>query len=88
MTMQKPAFWPTFPIAIFDYDSTLSAVEGIDELAGIIESESSAYRESESGGMAVKVAALTKRAMEGDLPLEAGFCRRVIWEWRSPSGTI
>jgi phosphoserine phosphatase len=77
MTLQQPAFWPTFPIAIFDCDSTLSAIEGIDELAGIIETESTAHGESEPGGMAVKVAALTKRAMEGDLPLEAVYGLRL-----------
>jgi phosphoserine phosphatase len=47
---------------IFDCDSTLSAIEGIDELAG---------------GLRAEVAALTDLAMRGELPLEAVYGRRL-----------
>ncbi|HEX2167954.1 MAG TPA: HAD-IB family phosphatase [Longimicrobiales bacterium] len=47
---------------VFDCDSTLSAVEGIDELAVACRSE---------------VEALTDAAMRGDLPLEAVYGRRL-----------
>ena len=50
----------------FDCDSTLSAIEGVDELA-------------RSGGPAVyaKVEAMTNDAMNGKLPVEAVFGRRL-----------
>lgn len=51
-----------FATVIFDCDSTLSAVEGIDELAG-------AHRSA--------IAALTDAAMRGDLPLEAVYGERL-----------
>jgi phosphoserine phosphatase len=51
-----------FSTVIFDCDSTLSAVEGIDELAG-------EHREA--------IAALTDAAMRGDLPLEQVYGRRL-----------
>ena len=47
---------------VFDCDSTLSAVEGIDELAGARRGE---------------VAALTDAAMRGEIPLEAVYGRRL-----------
>jgi phosphoserine phosphatase len=47
---------------VFDCDSTLSAVEGIDELAGSLRAE---------------VARLTAAAMIGELPLEAVYGRRL-----------
>lgn len=47
---------------VFDCDSTLSAIEGIDVLAG---------------GHAAEVAALTAQAMDGALPLEAVYGRRL-----------
>jgi phosphoserine phosphatase len=56
--------WPVHNLVIFDCDSTLSAIEGIDELARM-------------GGVEQDVAALTKRAMEGDLPLEAVYGHRL-----------
>ncbi len=56
--------WPVFANVIFDCDSTLSHVEGIDELARL------AGREAE-------LASLTKRAMEGDVPLEAVYGYRL-----------
>ena len=53
---------PRFGTVIFDCDSTLSSIEGIDELAG-------AHRD--------EVAALTDAAMRGDLALEAVYGRRL-----------
>lgn len=47
---------------VFDCDSTLSAIEGIDELAGANRAE---------------VEALTAAAMRGDVPLEAVYGRRL-----------
>jgi phosphoserine phosphatase len=47
---------------VFDCDSTLSAIEGIDELASSQRAE---------------VEALTESAMRGDLPLEAVYGRRL-----------
>jgi len=49
---------------IFDCDSTLSRIEGIDELARWL-------------GREAEVAALTTQAMNGDLPLEAVYSRRL-----------
>jgi phosphoserine phosphatase len=56
--------WPPFEIVIFDCDSTLCTVEGIDELARWI-------------GKEAEVAALTQRAMNGELPLEAVYSQRL-----------
>lgn len=53
---------PKFKTVIFDCDSTLSAIEGIDELAGI-------HRDA--------IAALTDSAMRGDLPLESVYGARL-----------
>lgn len=47
---------------VFDCDSTLSAIEGVDELAG---------------GRRAEVEALTDAAMRGELPLEAVYGRRL-----------
>ena len=52
-----PSVWPIANHVIFDCDSTLSTIEGIDELARMT-------------GHEYDVAQLTKRAMEGDVPLE------------------
>lgn len=49
-------------VVVFDCDSTLSAIEGIDELAAEHRSE---------------VEALTTAAMRGDMPLEAVYGRRL-----------
>jgi phosphoserine phosphatase len=62
--MPLPSVWPLHRVAIFDCDSTLSAIEGIDELARM-------------SGYEHDVAALTKRAMEGDIPLEAVYGQRL-----------
>lgn len=53
---------PRFRTVVFDCDSTLSAIEGIDELAG-------AEREA--------IAELTEAAMRGDLPLQDVYGRRL-----------
>jgi phosphoserine phosphatase len=60
-----PPIWPVSNIVIFDCDSTLSTIEGIDELARMTGQEDS-------------VAQLTKRAMEGDVPLESVYGHRLI----------
>ncbi|NUM49051.1 MAG: HAD-IB family phosphatase [Anaerolineales bacterium] len=59
-----PPIWPLSHLVIFDCDSTLSTVEGIDELARM-------------SGHEHDVAMLTKRAMEGDIPLEAVYGHRL-----------
>ncbi len=53
---------PPFETIVFDCDSTLSAVEGIDELAG----------EHEEA-----VSELTRRAMDGEVPLDEVYGRRL-----------
>lgn len=59
-----PPIWPVFKNVIFDCDSTLAAIEGIDELARLT-------------GNGDDIALLTKRAMEGDIPLEAVYGHRL-----------
>jgi phosphoserine phosphatase len=49
---------------VFDVDSTLSAIEGVDELA-------------EAAGMRKVVSALTNRAMRGEIPLESVYKGRL-----------
>jgi phosphoserine phosphatase len=51
-------------VTLFDCDSTLSAVEGIDELA-----DDPDHRD--------EIASLTERAMDGELPLEQVYGRRL-----------
>ena len=63
MTAGAP-IWPVAEVVIFDCDSTLSAVEGIDELARLTGSET-------------HVAALTKRAMDGEIALERVYDYRL-----------
>jgi phosphoserine phosphatase len=60
-----PPVWPITNHVIFDCDSTLSTVEGIDELARMT-------------GNVNDVAILTKRAMEGDVPLESVYGQRLV----------
>ena len=48
----------------FDCDATLSALEGIDQLAAL-------------AGVAAQVSALTHRAMNGEVPLEAVYGERL-----------
>ncbi|HLE30661.1 MAG TPA: HAD-IB family phosphatase [Anaerolineales bacterium] len=64
MSTSLPAVWPVSDIVIFDCDSTLTAVEGIDELARLTDS-------------AEDVASLTRQAMDGALPLDAVYERRL-----------
>ena len=64
MTLPQSAIWPLFDNVIFDCDSTLSTIEGIDELARMT-------------GHEHDVSVLTKRAMEGDIPLEAVYGHRL-----------
>jgi phosphoserine phosphatase len=55
---------PPYATIVFDVDSTLSAIEGIDELA-------------EAAGMRKEVSALTNRAMRGEIPLESVYKGRL-----------
>jgi phosphoserine phosphatase len=70
--MIQPPVWPIFNLAIFDCDSTLAAIEGIDELAHIAEHEG-----QDSERTAFYIASLTKKAMEGDIPLETVYGQRL-----------
>ncbi len=56
--------WRPFPVTLFDCDSTLSTVEGIDELADGDEQQQ-------------QIAELTDAAMEGTLPLEDVYGERL-----------
>lgn len=60
-----PPIWPVANNVIFDCDSTLSTIEGIGELAPLT-------------GHEYDVAQLTKRAMEGDVPLESVYGHRLV----------
>jgi phosphoserine phosphatase len=53
---------PPYRTCVFDCDSTLSAIEGIDELAGPVKGE---------------IAELTRAAMAGELALESVYGRRL-----------
>jgi phosphoserine phosphatase len=59
-----PVEWLPFDLIFFDCDSTLSTMEGIDELARWL-------------GREAEVAALTAQAMNGEVPLEAVYSRRL-----------
>lgn len=61
---RERADWAPFDLVIFDCDSTLVDVEGIDELARWL-------------GREDEVAALTAQAMNGDVPLEDVYGRRL-----------
>jgi phosphoserine phosphatase len=60
----RRADWAPFELIFFDCDSTLTTLEGIDELA-------------RWQGRAAEVAELTTQAMNGDVPLEAVYGRRL-----------
>ena len=60
--MQVGRHWSGFRSVVFDCDSTLAAIEGIDELAG---------------PRIAEVRALTDAAMDGALPLEEVYGRRL-----------
>lgn len=57
---------PNSKIIIFDCDSTLSSIEGIDELA-----RAAGYDVSQ------KIAQMTNEAMEGKIPIESVFAKRL-----------
>ena len=76
MNTSLPPIWSSYNLVIFDCDSTLSQIEGIDELAQIAEEEDGQTNSTIS--RAASIAALTKRAMEGDLPLEAVYGQRLM----------
>jgi phosphoserine phosphatase SerB len=56
--------WEGFRRVVLDCDSTLTTVEGIDELAAI-------------NGVPYEVAEMTRKAMAGDVPFEEVFSRRL-----------
>ncbi len=58
-----PDLPPPYGTVVFDCDSTLSSIEGIEELA--------------RGEQFAEIARLTEDAMEGRLPLDAVFARRL-----------
>ena len=60
----RSANWPPFDLVFFDCDSTLSAIEGIDELA-------------RSKGKAGRVGLLTNKAMDGELDLAEVYGKRL-----------
>lgn len=59
-----PNIFMSFDIICFDCDSTLSAIEGIDELA-------------ERAGCGTEMAALTNAAMNGEVSLESVYAQRL-----------
>ncbi|MCP4207771.1 MAG: HAD-IB family phosphatase [Shimia sp.] len=56
--------WTTFDLVFFDCDSTLSAIEGVDELARL-------------KGKEWRVGLLTRKAMDGDLDLTEVYGKRL-----------
>ena len=56
--------WASFDLIFFDCDSTLSAIEGIDELAKF-------------KGKELRVSVLTQKAMDGDLDLSEVYGKRL-----------
>ena len=56
--------WEGFRRVVFDCDSTLTTVEGIDELAAM-------------NGVPYEVAEMTRKAMAGEVPFEEVFSRRL-----------
>ena len=63
-TKRNPAMPNFYDGVAFDCDATLSALEGIDQLAAL-------------AGVAAQVSALTHRAMNGEVPLEAVYGERL-----------
>jgi phosphoserine phosphatase len=61
---------PPYGTIAFDCDSTLSTIEGIDALAA-------ARSGSASAGLAQEIAALTERAMEGQVAVEEVYGQRL-----------
>ncbi len=62
--MAENTRWTSFDLVFFDCDSTLSTVEGIDELAKL-------------KGKEQRVGLLTQKAMDGDLDLEEVYGKRL-----------
>ncbi len=60
----QPANWQTYDLIFFDCDSTLSAIEGIDELARL-------------KGKEGRVGLLTNKAMDGELDLADVYGKRL-----------
>ena len=56
--------WRRFDRVVFDCDSTLSEIEGINELAAMV-------------GVPFEVAEMTRQAMGGEVPFEEVFARRL-----------
>ena len=56
--------WESFNRVVFDCDSTLTRIEGIDELAAM-------------NGVPYEVASMTRRAMDGEVQFEEIFARRL-----------
>ena len=56
--------WTTYDLIFFDCDSTLSTIEGIDELAKL-------------KGKEARVGLLTNKAMNGDLDLSEVYGKRL-----------
>lgn len=56
--------WEPFGRVVFDCDSTLSEIEGINELAAMV-------------GVPYEVAEMTRQAMSGEVPFEEVFARRL-----------
>ena len=56
--------WPTYEHIVFDFDSTLSTIEGIDVLA-------------DQAGVGEEVSELTQRAMDGSAKLERVYEKRL-----------
>ena len=57
--------WPIYEHVIFDFDSTLSEIEGIDVLA-------------DNAGVGAEVSELTRQAMNGAIDLEAVYEKRLF----------
>jgi phosphoserine phosphatase len=62
--MAQDTRWTSFDLIFFDCDSTLSTIEGIDELAKL-------------KGKEWRVGLLTQKAMDGDLDLEEVYGKRL-----------
>ncbi len=62
--------WLGYDEVFFDCDSTLTATEGIDELARLTFADT-------GKGMAEAIEQLTRRAMEGEVPLEEVYAERL-----------
>lgn len=62
--MVEETRWTSFDLIFFDCDSTLSSIEGIDELAKL-------------KGKELRVGLLTQKAMDGDLDLEEVYGKRL-----------